>query len=250
MGKFVIDMFINSIVYVDDDELILNKFRYKIVSEKKLRDIGNKNYKKILKIIEDNNPNGYYHLSMKPITEFIDTSQKGTLYSGKTNLYYNPVGLYMSCGKNYYDVDMQKVHRQSTSKRIYHSYIYELKISKSVLQIKSLKSYVNFINKYKYSDSKIKITDILNWKQIKKDYDGIIICPNLHEHLFGNTKNLLDIYKDENIIQEKILEKYGENWKKELRFLSEWFRYWRCQGVVWRQTGLKKINLIDKINIL
>jgi hypothetical protein len=26
-------------------------------------------------------------------------------------------------------------------------------------------------------------------------------------------------YKDEDIIQEKILEKYGENWKKELRFL-------------------------------
>ena len=51
MGRFVIDMFINSIVYVEDDELLLNKFRYKIVSEKKLRDIGNMIYKKILKII-------------------------------------------------------------------------------------------------------------------------------------------------------------------------------------------------------
>ena len=106
MGKFVIDMFINSIVYVEDDELILNKFRYKIVSEKKLRDIGNKNYKKVIKTIKENNPNGYYHLSMKPMTNFIDTSQKGTKYIGKTNLYYNPVGLYMSCGKNYYDVNI------------------------------------------------------------------------------------------------------------------------------------------------
>ena len=251
MGKFVIDMFINSIVYVEDDELILNKFRYKIVSEKRLRNIGNMIYKKILKIIKENNINGYYHLSMKPLTNFIDTSQKGTTYIGKTNLYYNPVGLYMSCGKNYYDVEVQKAHNHFVDSSIYHSYIYELKMNKSVLSIKSLKSFVSFINKYKYSDSKIKITNILNWEKIKKEYDGIIICPNLHEQLFGeNTKNLLDIYKDENIIQEKILEKYGENWKKELRFLSEWFRGWRCQGVVWRQTGLKQINLIDKINIL
>jgi hypothetical protein len=157
----------------------------------------------------------------------------------------------MSCGKNYYDVEIQKAHHHHfVDKSIYHSYIYELKVNKSVLKIKSLKSFVNFINKYKYSDSKIKITDILNWKQIKKEYDGLIICPNLHEQLFGDTLPLLDIYKDENIIQEKILEKYGENWKKELRFLSEWFRGWRCQGVVWRQTGLKQINLIDKLNIL
>ena len=250
MGQFVIDLFINSIIYAEDDEIKTNKYRYKIVSQKKLRDIGNENYKKILKIIKENNADGYYHLSMKPFSTFIDTSQKGTLYIGKTNLYYNPVGLYMSCGKNYYDVDVQKAHHQFVDKSIYHSYIYELKVSKSVLKIKSLKSFVNFINKYKYSDSKIKITDILNWKQIKKEYDGLIICPNLHEQLFGDTLPLLDIYKDENIIQEKILEKYGENWKKELRFLSEWFRYWRTQGVIWRQTGLKQINLIDKLNIL
>ena len=250
MGQFVIDVFINSIIYAEDDEIKTNKYSYKIVSQKKLRDIGNENYKKILKIIKENNADGYYHLSMKPMTNFIDTSFKGTTYFGKTNLYYNPVGLYMSCGKNYYDVDVQKAHNQFVDKSIYHSYIYELKVSKTVLKIKSLKSFVNFINKYKYSNSKIKITDILNWKQIKKEYDGLIICPILHEQLFGDTLPLLDIYKDENIIQEKILEKYGENWKKELRFLSEWFRGWRTQGVIWRETGLKQINLIDKLNIL
>jgi len=250
MGKFVIDMLINSIVYVEDDELLLNKYHYKIVSEKKLRDIGNMNYKKILKIIKENNSDGYYHLSMKPISTFIDTSQKGTTYMGKTNLYYNPVGLYMSCGKNYYDVEVQKAHNHFVDNSIYHSYVYELKINKSVLQIKNLKSFVNFINKYKYSDSKIKITNIMNWDKIKKEYDGLIICPILHKQLFGDTIKLLDIYKDENIIQEKILEKYGENWKKELMLLSEWFRGWRCQGVVWRQSGLKQISLINKINIL
>jgi len=251
MGKFVIDLFINSIVWVEDDELLLNSFHYKIISDKRLKQIGNNNYKKILKIIKENNCDGFYHLSTKPITNFIDTSQKGTTYNGKTNLYYNPVGLYMSCGKNYYDVDVQKAHNHFVDDSIYHSYIYELKINKSVLQIKNLKGFVRFINKYKYLDSKIKITDVMNWKKIKKEYDGLIICPILHKQLFGeNTQKLLDIYKDENIIQEKILEKYGENWKKELRFLSEWFRGWRTQGVVWRETGLKQINLIYKINIL
>ena len=111
-----------------------------------------------------------------------------------------------------------------------------------------MKSFVNFINKYKKSN--IKIHDILDWKQVKKDYDGIIICPNLHKQIFGNTKSLLDIYEDENIIQKNILEKYGKNWYEELIFLSEWFRYWKQEGVIWRPSGIKDIRLIDKLNIL
>ena len=35
MSKFVIDVFLNSIVWVEDSELITNKYRYKIVSQKK-----------------------------------------------------------------------------------------------------------------------------------------------------------------------------------------------------------------------
>ena len=250
MGRFVIDTLINSIVYADDIEIKTNKYRYKIVSNETLRTIGKHNYKKILKIIKENNPDGYYHLSMKPLSGFIDMSQKGTTYMGKTNLYYNPIGLYVSCGKNYYDVNVQKAHDHFVDDSIYHSYIYELKINTSVLQIKNLKSFINFIYKYKYPDSKITITDILNWKKIKTQYDGLVICPILHKKLFGENKKLLDIYQDENIIQEKILEKYGDSWKENLMLLSEWFRGWRCQGVIWRQTGLKQINLIEKLNII
>ena len=42
----------------------------------------NKNYIKINKIIKKNNTNGYYHLSMKPLSTLIDTSEKGTTYIG------------------------------------------------------------------------------------------------------------------------------------------------------------------------
>ena len=40
----------------------------------------NKNYKKINKIIKENNTNGYYHLSMKPLSTLIDTSKIFTSY--------------------------------------------------------------------------------------------------------------------------------------------------------------------------
>jgi hypothetical protein len=240
MSKFVIDVFLNSIVWVEETELITNKYRYKIVSEKKLRDIMNKNYIKINKIIKKNNTNGYYHLSMKPLSTLIDTSEKGTTYIGNTNLYYHPVGLYFSCGIKYFE----------KKKSLHYSYIYELKFNKSVLKITSFKSFVDFINKYKYPQSKIKIHNILDWKQIKKDYDGIIICPYLHKQIFGNTKQLLDIYQDENIIQKNILKEHGKNWYEKLILLSEWFRNWKPEGVVWRPTGIKEIRLIDKINIL
>lgn len=35
MGKFVIDILFDSIVWIDDNELLTNKHRYKIVSVKK-----------------------------------------------------------------------------------------------------------------------------------------------------------------------------------------------------------------------
>ena len=88
------------------------------------------------------------------------------------------------------------------------------------------------------------------YKNIEKDYDGIIICPYLHKQIFGNTKQLLDIYQDENIIQKNILKEHGKNWYEKLILLSEWFRNWKPEGVVWRPTGIKEIRLIDKINIL
>jgi len=240
MGKFVIDVFLNSIVYVEDSELLANNHHYKIISKIKLMNIEKENYIKIKNIIKENNVDGYYHLSMKPLLTLIDTSQKGTTYSGNTNLYYHPVGLYVSCGIKYFEKE----------KSTHYSYIYELQFNKSVLKITSLKDFIKFINKYKYLDSKIKIHNLLDWKQIKKNHDGIIICPNLHKQIFGNTQALLHIYGDENIIQKNIIEKYGKNWSKELIFLSEWFRNWRQEGVVWRPTGIKQIKLIDKLNIL
>ena len=37
-------------------------------------------YIKIKNIIKENNVDGYYHLSTKPLTTLIDTSQKRTTY--------------------------------------------------------------------------------------------------------------------------------------------------------------------------
>ena len=134
MGKFVIDIFLNSIVYVEDNELLANNHHYKIISNIKLMNIEKKNYIKIKNIIKKNNVDGYYHLSMKPLLTLINTSQKGTTYSGNTNLYYHPVGLYVSCGIKYF-----------REKSTHYLYIYELQFNESVLKIISLEGFIKFI---------------------------------------------------------------------------------------------------------
>lgn len=239
MGKFMIDVFLNSFVWVDDEQLATNNYRYKPVTNKRFKQISQKNYIRINEMIKHNNSNGYYHLSTKPLSTLIDTSDQGTTYMGDTNLYYHPVGLYFSCGMKYFEKE----------KNTHYSYVYELQFTKSVLKIKTMKDFVSFINKYKYPATKIKIHNVLDWKRVKRDYDGIIICANLHEQIFGDTPSLLDTYHNEHVIEENILKTYGKDWANELILVSEWFRNWRQEGVVWRPSGIKQIRLIDKINI-
>ena len=113
--------------------------------------------------------------------------------------------------------------------------------------------------KYKHNDKTIKIYDILNWKKIKKQYDGICICNNFRAKIFGNTKDMLSEYGNDNIDNEKNLmtiynkvnnipvEKQND-WKNDIYFLSEWYRNWGSESVVWRPSGIKLIRLIEKTN--
>ena len=245
---FVFDRFYNSIQWIDDNELKHNKLRYKIINSKKLNDLESKNYTKIKHIIKENGENKLYHLSTKPLSQLLDTSLKGTTYIGKTNLYYHPVGLYMSCGMKYF-----------TEGLLHYSYVYEIQLNPSVLKINTIKEFINFIMKYKHNDKTIKIYDILNWKKIKKQYDGICICNNFRAKIFGNTKDMLSEYGNDNIDNEKNLmtiynkvnnipvEKQND-WKNDIYFLSEWYRNWGSESVVWRPSGIKLIRLIEKTN--
>lgn len=234
---FVLDKFLNSIVWIDE-ELKKNTIQFKLLNNKKLQNIEKDNYNKISRIIKENNPNGYYHLSTKPFTTLRNTSKEGNTYIGNTNLYYHPIGLYFSCGIKYFEND----------KSIHYTYLYELIFNKSVLKINNLNDFKKFIQKYKFSNSNIRIHNILNWVEIKKQYNGIIICPNLRKQLFKNTKSLIEIYEDENIIMDKIIETYGLNWMNNLELISEWFRHWHNEGVIWNPEGIKSIKLINKIN--
>ena len=199
-----------------------------------------KNYEIINKKILTNGNNKFYHLSTKPLEDIKDTSKSGSNYIGNTNLYYHPVGLYFSCGNNYFKKD----------KSLHYTYLYEIELNKSsILQINNINDFINFINKYKYPKSIIKIHNILDWKKIKQDFDGMSICPLLGKQIFGNTIALLDIYFDENIIHNKVIELYGKNWIKNITCLSEWYRYWGSEGVIWRPSGIKKISLILKTDI-
>jgi len=234
--SFIFDKFLGSIRFISEEELKNNSIRYKkIKNHKKINMLERKNYNIINKAILSNGNNKYYHLSTKPLEKLIDTSKEGTTYVGNTNLYYHPIGLYVSCGNKYFE-----------EKSIHYTYVYELILNNTVLKINNLSEFIDFINTFKYSDSTIKIYNVLNWKKIKNIYDGIIICSNLTNKIFGDTKSLLDIYEDETIIQNKINELYGNQWKKKLVLLSEWYRHWRSEGVIWRPSAVKDIKLIIK----
>jgi len=233
----VFDKFLNSLQFISNEELKDNAIRYKKINFKILNTLMKKNYVTIYKAILSNGNDKYYHCSLKPLVKLIDKSKEGTTWIGKTNLYYHPIGLYVSCGNEYY----------KEQKSIHYTYVYEIIMNKSVLKICNLNQFQHFIRKFKYSDSAIKIHNILKWKKIKKIYDGIIICPCLRNEIFGNNlEKLIDKYKDETIIQNKINELYGNKWKDNLVFLSEWYRNWNSEGVIWRPSAVKNIKLIIK----
>lgn len=63
------------------------------------------------------------------------------------------------------------------------TYIYEIEPSDTVLYILNIKELQNFIDIYMKKNP--KISDIINWKKVKKEYDGLIIRPYLGDKIWG-----------------------------------------------------------------
>ena len=112
------------------------------------------------------------------------------------------------------------------------------------MNIKTYDELIKFHNEYSKYD---KTGYNIDWKLVKRKYDGIIICPYLGYEIWNilnNSSNVTDfhLYTNSN---KYIKDTMGENIMKYPKFYLEWYRHWETgTSVIWRKQCVKKINLI------
>jgi hypothetical protein len=222
-----------------------NKMIHEYVNDKKLEKIAKKNDQNIKKVIKSrsNYNKKFYHISIKEFEyPILDKQSDFSSWLGE-NIYKNPKGIWISRGLSW-----QKFIGNFPSQWSLGTYIYEIAPSDSVLYISNLEELKEFIDLY--MKTKPKISDIINWKKVKKQYDGLIICPYLGNKIWGKNAEKFGMWGDKNV------DKYMDNiiddkWQKKLFFTAEWYRHWEtATGVIWKpSTGIRTIKLIKKNNI-
>jgi hypothetical protein len=211
-----------------------------------IKELAIKNNKEIFNYIskQPNYKKKFYHLSTYPFTDIQNTNElKESRYNSLGQVYYNPQGIWISCGLSWHEYASGQLSWDLSS------YIYEIEINDSILRISNLKEFKNFILKYKFSDDKIKFSNIINWDRVKEEYDGLLICPYLGDKIWGKNSNNFLLSGDQESIENYITKSVGKKWKKNIYFLAEWYRHWdAATGVIWRKSGIKDIKLLIKLN--
>ena len=150
----------------------------------------------------------------------------------------------VSCGSSWLKRVISASHPCYESKFIDNSFIYDVIVNeKNILRIKNLNELIDFQQKYgKYSS--INGYNI-QWSIVKKDYDGLIICPYLGKDIWTKINDPTNVALD-NYTNSYIKNSLGENIMKYPKIYLEWYRHWEAStGVIWRKRGIKKINLIN-----
>jgi hypothetical protein len=188
----------------------------------------------------------YIHLSKNQLSldKIKDVSDQSGSWLGQNEtdvLYYNPMGLWVSCGPAWLDWFGPGCHDWI----IKATYVYDIVIDKkNVLNIDNMIGFRNFTKKYRNQNA-TSIQEMIDWDSLKKDYDGLIICPYLGEKiwkrkdpsLFGINKETVDYI--ETALDTMVFEIDA--------FIYEWYRHWEtATGVIWRPGGIKSINLLEE----
>jgi len=217
------------------------------IDDTKLVKVAKRNDVEIKKIIKSqtNYKNRFFHVSTKEFPyPFDDKKDNYTTWFGGNGVYKNPQGIWISCGLSW-----QNYIGNSPNSWSLATYIYEIEISDTVLHIKSLLELENFINQYMKNNP--KITDIIDWKRVKENYDGLIISPYLGNKIWGKNANKFGIWGDSKEVDNYLSKLAGNKWEKNLFFTAEWYRHWEeASGVIWKpSTGIKTIKIVKKINL-
>jgi hypothetical protein len=156
----------------------------------------------------------------------------------------NPNGLWFSCGSKWIEWILKNNLYKSVWANV--KYIYEINlIKKNIIIIKNLKQLLQFHHKYaKYSE---KYGYKIKWSLVKKNYDGIAICPYLGDKIWkeiGINNNFFEITNEINHYIRKTIKKHIVKYPE---FYLEWYRHWEtASGVIWKISSIHSINLIKK----
>jgi hypothetical protein len=209
-----------------------------------LSKINNENIKKTIMSIP-NYKKKYFHVTYQPFSSKIEDMNEYNYSWLSSRIYYNPLGIWLSCGTSWQEFLSNSVDRWTLS-----TYIYQIVPTDTVLKISTLKAFKEFIDKYK-KKTKV-VSDIINWKKVKEDYDGLIICPYLGDKIWGKNATSMNIGVRGKINKwdEYVNQILGKEWKNNIIFTAEWYRHWETgTGVIWKpSTGLKKLKLIKKLD--
>jgi len=200
------------------------------------------------------------------------------MISNNNNLEFSgkPNGLWISYGYNWikYRFDDTKYDFYSGFFHKDNDHIYKIELlNKNILYINNLDEFYEFLKKFLYSNEDKKIN--LNWIEIKKLYDGLIIYPKLYSDIhkmlrlkkihikhIGSNK-LLSKYFNTNIknkstinlalnegfekqyIKDGLKSGLNEDTIKYINFYLNYFEYWReFNGVIWNKKSIKNIKLL------
>lgn len=201
----------------------------------------NKRYQELSVLIKNKYPDKYIHISQYFLTMDNIKDMSGESASwGSSAIYYNPQGIWLSCGSAWLDW-----FEGYCNQWLKLPYVYEIDINKNtVLKINNIFQFRDFAKKYRNPDA-TSLEKMIDWSLVKEDYDGLIICPYLGSKIwkvsnpttFGINKNTIDYI--ETALDTKVFEVDA--------FIYEWYRHWEtATGVIWRPSGIKSITLIDE----
>jgi hypothetical protein len=124
------------IMFIPYDEYKKHKDEFIYVPEKQLLELVKQNVDEIENSMMDYDKTGkcLYHMSRDPIEKVVDTLQEKDSWMGNS-IYHNPLGLWFSCGDEW----MKYSKKYDLSSWNMYTYLYEIQISDSVLQISNLK---------------------------------------------------------------------------------------------------------------
>ena len=197
--------------------------------------------KKIVNLLDTKYKRSYIHLSETELKlDDIKNMNKNMNSWLSSNLYYNPKGLWISCSSSWLKFSLYASQPYYNSKWLDAKYIYKVDINpEKILRINKVNQLIDFHIKYLKKNNKFQI----DWKKVKKDYDGIIICPYLGYKIWKD-KDTLRKYFYENQ-QQYILNIIGNDIKKYHQIYLEWYRHWETgTGVIWRKSSIKNIEEI------
>ena len=225
---------------VTKEELTNIEIKYKKFVKKRLKEIEN---------YCEKNPDSYIHMSVDKMDVKKFTKRD---YDISDDFYFNPGGLWYSCGYDYY-----KWWKTTLKKNIddYLRYmpihIYSLKIDNlNIKKIDNCKELEKFNKKYKDTRDNIVYLDI---KKVKKDFDGLQMCEYLSLRCNSYFKDKYSKEELESLTDDKlkkhptplvILSKHKLSESDKGTF---WSYLWKASsGVVWKNfRKIKAEEILD-----